>query len=202
MEVRENLTLGLLPERKRDWRTFAASYSLEVVFILLLILVGILWAPNHLQLQSRFTTTELIPTPDFAQPKPVELKQPHPVVAKLLPPTPVALPKLVVPKELRAVPKKVEEAPKVVMNTFQPVNLENSARQPKLLHTGGFEDSATATVKAPIQKVQTGGFGDPNGVSQSKQSSTQTVAKLGGFDLPEGQGTGNGTGGANGIKGT
>ena len=203
MEAWENLTLGLLPERKWDWRTFAASYGLEVVLILLIILAGILWAPNYLQLQKRYTVTEILPTPDLSAPKPVELKQPqHPIVAKLLPPAPVALPKLVVPKELRVVPKKMEEAPKVVMNTFQPVNLESSMRQPKLLHTGGFEDSTTATVKAPIQKVQTGGFGDPNGVAQSKQNSTQTIAKLGGFDLPEGQGTGNGTGGINGTKGT
>jgi TonB family protein len=58
-------------------------------------------------------------------------------------------------------------------------------------------------VNAPVAKVQTGGFGDPNGLpGQGKENAKLTAAKLGGFDLPEGAGTGNGTGGAKGIKGT
>ncbi len=34
--------LGLLPERKWNWRTFAASYGILVGLILLLIIVGIM----------------------------------------------------------------------------------------------------------------------------------------------------------------
>jgi TonB family protein len=37
---------------------------------------------------------------------------------------------------------------------------------------------------------------------EGKQGAKLTAAKLGSFDLPEGAGTGNGTGGAKGIKGT
>jgi len=73
----------------------------------------------------------------------------------------------------------------------------------QVIHTGAFGSSATPTVNAPIQKVQTGGFGDPNGLpGEGKQGAKLTAAKLGSFDLPEGAGTGNGTGGAKGIKGT
>ena len=73
----------------------------------------------------------------------------------------------------------------------------------KVIFTGSFGSSATPTVNAPIQKVQTGGFGDPNGLpGEGKQGAKLTAAKLGSFDLPEGAGTGNGTGGAKGIKGT
>jgi TonB family protein len=72
-----------------------------------------------------------------------------------------------------------------------------------VIHTGQFGSSATPTVNAPIQKVQTGGFGDPNGLpGEGKQGAKLFAAKLGSFDLPEGAGTGNGTGGAKGIKGT
>jgi TonB family protein len=54
-----------------------------------------------------------------------------------------------------------------------------------------------------VQKVQTGGFGDPNGIpGQGKEGAKLTMAKTGAFDLPNGPGTGNGSGGANGIKGT
>jgi TonB family protein len=58
-------------------------------------------------------------------------------------------------------------------------------------------------VNLPIQKVQTGGFGDPNGLpGVGKEGAHLTAAKLGSFDLPQGPGTGNGTGGAKGVKGT
>jgi TonB family protein len=73
----------------------------------------------------------------------------------------------------------------------------------KVIYTGSFGSSATPTVNAPIEKVQTGGFGDPNGLKgEGKPNSKLTAAKLGSFDLPDGAGTGNGTGGAKGIKGT
>jgi TonB family protein len=74
---------------------------------------------------------------------------------------------------------------------------------PRVVLTNTFGSSATPTVNAPVQKVQTGGFGDPNGLpGEGKQGAKLTAAKLGSFDLPEGPGTGNGTGGAKGIKGT
>ncbi len=62
--------------------------------------------------------------------------------------------------------------------------------------------SATPTIaKAPSQ-VQTGGFGDPNGVkSRPTEGRAVNIAQMGSFDLPSGPGTGNGTGGAKGVKG-
>ena len=71
-----------------------------------------------------------------------------------------------------------------------------------VVHTGEFGSSAPVTVNAPIQKVQTGGFGDPNGVpGQGKPNAHLEVASTGSFDLPSGPGKGNGTGGAKGIAG-
>jgi TonB family protein len=114
---------------------------------------------------------------------------------------------LTVPRELRTPREQQQvEAPKVVMNNFQAANLVQTAggaRMARVIHTGEFGSSATPTVNAPIQKVQTGGFGDPNGLpGTGKEGAHLTAAKLGSFDLPQGAGTGNGTGGANGIKGT
>jgi len=56
---------------------------------------------------------------------------------------------------------------------------------------------------AAPQKVQTGGFGDPNGVPAKENSNGKpaTIAQLGSFDLPAGPGYGNGTGGAKGARG-
>jgi TonB family protein len=53
--------------------------------------------------------------------------------------------------------------------------------------------------------VQTGGFGDPNGLKPSENSKpgAKLVASVAGsFDMPAGPGYGNGSGGAKGIKGT
>jgi TonB family protein len=63
--------------------------------------------------------------------------------------------------------------------------------------------AAPATVKAPPDKVQTGGFGDPNGVpGKGDPNHATNVNRQGNPALPGGEGFGNGTGGKNGIAGT
>jgi TonB family protein len=53
-----------------------------------------------------------------------------------------------------------------------------------------------------VQNVQTGGFGDPKGLQGEGKQAKLVAANLGSFDMPEGAGNGNGTGGAKGLKGT
>jgi TonB family protein len=54
-----------------------------------------------------------------------------------------------------------------------------------------------------VNKVQTGGFGDPNGVPGNGDPKKSTnINRLGSPALPGGPGYGNGTGGDKGIKGT
>ena len=130
--------------------------------------------------------------------------------AKLLPREPVfQAPKLIVPHEIRAPkpqPQEIEP-PKVAMNNFAPAVLKpTSGARPVLIHTGEFAGSSvTPTVNAPIEKVQTGGFGDPNGLkpsANSKPNGKLIASAAGSFDMPVGPGQGNGSGGAKGIKGT
>jgi TonB family protein len=93
----------------------------------------------------------------------------------------------------------------VVVNQFAAPQLKMVAetRAPQLVHTGDFGSSATPTLKAAVQQVQTGGFGDPNGLKgEGKQAAKLYAAQAGGFDMPVGPGQGNGTGGAKGLKGT
>lgn len=199
------LQLGLLPERKLSWRTLATSYGLEILLILLLINFGLIY-PQRLQLAQKYHVTELIPLPAL-QPKPFTRRTPPLVHARLLPPPVFSTPKLIVPREVTAQrPPQPEMAPpKVVVNSFAPAVLKESpggARPAQIIHTGEFGSSATPTVNAAIQKVQTGGFGDPNGIPGSgKENANLTMARTGSFDLPPGPGTGNGTGGAKGLKG-
>ena len=54
----------------------------------------------------------------------------------------------------------------------------------------------------PPEQVQTGGFGDPNGVpAKTTQTRAVNIAAAGSFDMPTGPGYGNGTAGANGARG-
>ncbi|MGB9234264.1 MAG: energy transducer TonB [Terriglobales bacterium] len=200
--------LGLLPEKKTDWRTFAASYGIVTALVVLLILLGIL-VPDTLKILPNYHVTELIPLPAL-RPEPLPKAKPLPVHAKLLPPEPVfQTPKLVVPREIHATkpqPQEVE-APKVALNNFAPAVLKPipGGARPVLIHTGDFQGSAvTPTVNAPIQKVQTGGFGDPNGLKpsdNSKPNGKLIASAAGSFDMPVGPGQGNGSGGAKGIRG-
>jgi TonB family protein len=58
-------------------------------------------------------------------------------------------------------------------------------------------------VVAPLNKVQTGGFGDPNGIpGKGDPNKATNVNRLGSPALPGGPGYGNGTGGDKGIRGT
>jgi TonB family protein len=67
---------------------------------------------------------------------------------------------------------------------------------------GGSSVAPTLQNVAP-SKVQTGGFGDPNGVPVNAHGSGRfNVAGAGSFDLPSGAGYGNGTGDAEGARGT
>ena len=204
MRSNETLTLGLLPDKKLDWRKFVLSYGI-VFFLLFALLISHLIWPDRMGLLANFTVTEIIPRPDLVPEKPVIKQQPK--VAKLLPAVKFETPKLIVPREM---PRPKTEEAKIEPPKIQPANFDmpklqpvSGARPERVIATGSFGSSATPTVNAPIQKVQTGGFGDPNGLpGEGKQGAKLTAAKLGSFDLPEGAGTGNGTGGANGIKGT
>ncbi len=200
----QGFQLGILPERKIDRRALATSYTFIVLVTLLLINLGVIF-PDKLTLK-QYRVTELIPLPALKpEPAPVKLKR---VKTKLLPPTPVfEAPKLMVPREVHHTPApEPVEAPKVVMNQFAAPTLKMTAdnARPKLLHTGDFGGSSVApTVSAAVEKVQTGGFGDPNGLKGTGKSNAKLyAAQAGGFDMPVGPGQGNGSGGANGIKGT
>jgi TonB family protein len=63
--------------------------------------------------------------------------------------------------------------------------------------------AAPATVTAPVNKVQTGGFGSTDGIpGKGDPNKATSVNRLGSPALPGGPGYGNGTGGDKGIRGT
>ena len=195
------LTLGLLPEKKRDWRTFLFSYTMCVALVALMLLARLIW-PVSMTTPAKYSVTDVIVRPDLVPEKiEVEVK---PKIARLLPAVKMEAPKLIVPKDLPRQQQAKLEAPKIQPAHFDAPKLEpvSAAMPAKIIHTGEFGSSATPTVNAPIQKVQSGGFGDPNGLNGQARQAKLMSATMGSFDMPEGAGTGNGTGGARGVKGT
>lgn len=131
-----------------------------------------------------------VPVPTRIQPPPLQVQQPQ-RVHRAAPVEEVAQPQLAV-----AAPKFDSK----LLNT-----LPNPKAISKIVATNTFAgSSATPTLeKIAPSKVQTGGFGDPNGVAANAHGSNKSnIAAVGSFDLPAGSGYGNGSGGASGARGT
>ena len=195
------LTLGLLPEEKRDWRTFLFSYTMGVVLVSLMLLARLIW-PVSMTTPAKYSLTDVIVRPDLVPEKIEAISKPK--IARMLPAIKMEAPKLIVPKDLPHQQEAKLEPPKIQPTHFDAPKIEplSAALPAKIIHTGEFGSSATPTVNAQIQKVQTGGFGDPNGLNGQTRPAKLVSANMGSFDMPEGAGTGNGTGGARGMKGT
>jgi len=196
----------LLNERQRDQGPFGLSMVLHIGAVILAILLPlvhpeIVLPQHHYEVVTLYAPQEYKPAPvkvDLPKPKPMLVK---PVLAK-------EFPKVVLPQHKPQVHEV--RAPQVAFNQPRP-ELMPAAKNtlPRLVpsvKTGVLTgSSAPVTVKAPVQKVQTGGFGDDNGVNPSPKSDGKgrvVMARLGSFDLPPGPGYGNGSGGASGVRGT
>lgn len=190
----------------RKWNRMGASLLLHVAALIFLVRLAV-WLPQHVQIMAprHESITLIAPTSE------------RPVIVKPLPPPPPkvlaelrAEPKLIPPPEvvhkMEAPPVKpapAPEPPKISAATPAPVLPKPPVPEKKVVE-GMFDSGSSAkpTIKAPVREVQTGGFGDPNGVAgKSDQERKLTVASVGAFDMPTGPGNGNGAGGSHGKQG-
>lgn len=203
----ESPNLLLLQPTGSRRRPFAVGFFFQIVFLLILVRLAA-YAPKLIKPKVR-QSVELI-APSFDAPK---LPPPPRVIAPRLPkplqqpaPTPEVQPP---PVEAKAEPMKPLPAPPVpvphvAVSNFASVAPPQPLAPPKpAIKTNVFAGSVSRpTIKAPVQQVQTGGFGDPNGF---RGATTQTAAlnapKLGSFGKATGSGDGNGLAGANGRPG-
>ena len=202
------LTLGLLPKAKTRWERFVFSYGVQTLVVAFFVIVAIanpdvLTLPEH---DYHFISLVNTPPPIPQTPQPVR----NFPVAKVAEPVEPVAPRpeaMRVPRELveKKPPVPEEQAPKVTLAASKEVLPDVKPAIPRApVKTNVFStgSSATPTMAAAPQKVQTGGFGDPNGVPASATHGRPvTIAQAGSFDLPTGPGYGNGTGGSHGAKG-
>ena len=203
----QHTPFSLLPDSRPPWKEFVFSMVTQGGAIALLLWIGI-FRPQILTPPARdYHAISLVETPPPVnhQPAPVrEFRVPEPV-AHLDTPLPENL-RLPAPTPKPRVNTEVAEAPKVEIAASKPDIPQTAPAIPRrLVETNVFStgSSATPTLAAAPQKVQTGGFGDPNGVPAKENTNGKpaTIAALGSFDLPAGPGYGNGTGGAKGVRG-
>jgi len=196
-----------LPKWRVPWSDFVFSYGTQAILIAIAIWVPLLH-PEILDPPKRdYHAIELVPTPVPVNHTPQKrLPDPPVVVAKLDPPPdalrlPAPQPKPKPKAEDTTAPevKIADKRPEPVLPTKAPVMPKEGVRT-NVFSTGS---SAPQTTRLAASQVQTGGFGDPNGVPSSLNTgkSPVNIAQAGGFDLPTGPGYGNGTGGAKGARG-
>jgi TonB family protein len=134
-----------------------------------------------------------LPPPPKPKPEPRKIEKPLelPKVAEIKPPELIVKPK--------PVPLITKNLP--IPEPAPPTPAPPPPPKPEV-RTNVFPSESTApTVNLPPRQVQTGGFGDPNGArGEGRPGKVVNVASLGSFDLPTGDGAGNGTGGARGAR--
>jgi TonB family protein len=211
--------LALLPDAKPRWSRIGVSAGLQLGLLLFCLLIPLLY-PDQLKTALRYQTIEIAaPLTEI----PVAPPPPPPKVVRAKTPPPTPKPVVVEPVKLDPKKPHIFEIPKAVQPKIQKVealapemqaHLEaakidttnNGPKRPKddvKLNNMDSGSAAPATVKAAVDKVQTGGFGDPNGMPGKGDAQHATnVNRLGSPALPGGPGYGNGTGGDKGIRGT
>ena len=208
--------LGLLPDAKLSKSALLTSTVFQVALAALVVALPVFF-PLKLVTQIMYevtpiaapdTSVPLPPKPPVVrarvEPTPPPIEQPEPVrVAKLIAPRPLLAPKpkpaVVQPQDAPKLDQPLTEAKFEAPATPEPVRPREPVKT-GMLTTGS---AAPATVNQPIDKVQTGGFGDPHGMpGEGDPNKRATIAHFGSPVLPPGPGYGNGTGGANGTRGT
>jgi TonB family protein len=198
---------SLLPESRKPWTEFVFSVASQSLIIALLLWVGVLHPEVLRPAEHTFRSVELAPTPVPVNHTPQQpLRSQRPVVVALLDPAaalrmPASQPKIkreVVPEvapEVKIAAKKVDPLPPTLAAPVIP----KAPVKTDVFSTGS---SAAQTLAKTPDRVQTGGFGDPNGVpAKASEGKAVNIAQFGSYDLPAGPGNGNGTGGAKGARG-
>jgi TonB family protein len=209
--------LALLPESKPRWDRIGLSAIGQLAILTFLVLVPLIYpekiktalnmevvtlaqpvteipvAPPPPKVKAKVTPPT--PTPPVIEPVKLNPKQPH----IFMQPTKVVQPKVQVVEAKAPDLNPVFEAAKV----DTPTNLPKRPKEDVKIGNLGSGSAAPATVKAPVNQVQTGGFGSTDGIpGKGDPNKSTTVNRQGLPALPGGPGYGNGTGGDKGIRGT
>jgi TonB family protein len=204
---------SLLPKAKTPWTEFVFSTGTQAGLVALVLWLRVVspvvfQAPEHAFRSIRLVDT---PVPVDHTPQPVrELRKPviahEEITAEVAPPVNVLRLPAPQPKTKRLLENVHAPSVTVAPQKMDALAASPSPVIPKVVATNVFStgSSASPTTARPAAQVQTGGFGDPNGIpakATANQTQAVNIAAKGSFDLPSGPGYGNGSGGAKGSRG-
>jgi TonB family protein len=205
--MESQLMFAPLTRPQPRWTSFLIGWGLQAQLVLAVLVLNAMF-PKQMQQAKKYMVTNLVaplePVIKDAQPvnprlavKPV----PQPVIE-----TPTVA-KLVVPRQAREIrePEPDVKAPdiKLTSNTPHLPRLPN-APIAKVVATNTFTTPTNImpTTTKPAAQVQTGGFGDPNGIPATGDGKHGVnIAARGNPSLPMGAGFGDGLGSAKGVAG-
>jgi TonB family protein len=202
----QQLPFSLLPKARTPWTEFVFSTGTQagIVAILLwlrLLAPAIVSSPEHNFRSVRLAST---PAPVNHQTQPLRALPKRVDIANIDPPANV----LHLPTPQPGTAAKIEEptAPKIMIaaSKLEALPVTSVPVIPRVVATNVFStgSSAAPTTMREPEQVQTGGFGDPNGIpAKANSGKAVNIAAAGSFDLPSGAGYGNGSGGAKGARG-
>lgn len=200
--------------RNRRCVSFVYGLLADVLLLELCVVLGVSAAHNvsslsHKHYSITWVRTETPPPP----PKPliehrrqmarVEIPR-VPIPETVAPPVIVPPPRHIDPPKPAPdlVPPLRAPRPTEKLEAFMPAQPAPKVQEPVKTGLFGGGASEKVTTHRPLDQVQTGGFGSPNGLpGHAEGNSAGNVPKLGMFGLPEGPGKGNGTGGTHGTQG-
>jgi len=192
------LTMELFPERKTNYPALLTAFVFQSMLVVALIHFAVI-NPVKVVVAAR----SLVYTPLAGMTEPV---MPQTRIKAFAPPV---MRSLVVSNSspLVRIPVPVAEPPKVEVQAKAPALPTVAVSLPKpAVQVGAFvptTEKPSLPKSTPAAQVQTGGFGDPNGIKgQGDGKSKSTVATVGVFGMSDGPGYGNGTAGAHGRAGT
>jgi TonB family protein len=201
------MTLGLLPEPRTRWGRFVLSYGVQSVVVTFFIITAVLYPEVLVVPVHDYHFASLVSTPPPAPQTPAPVRNLPVPVPEISDPITPRLEAMRVPAELvqKNTPIPEEQAPKVTLaadKELLPDVKPAIPRPPVKTNVFSQGSAATPTIAGAPQKVQTGGFGDPNGVpAADNHGHPITRAQGGSINTSYGAGSGNGTGGSHGARG-
>jgi TonB family protein len=192
----------LLPDRKPQWNRIGVSAAAQLAAVGLLLLAPLIF-PEPIQTALKFEIVELM-QPISQIETPAKTPPPPKIKRKIPPPKPEPVPDPVElnPKQPHVFLITKPKLPKVRTLEARPVDLNPLLTVTEIVLKTSQPAAPKEEVKLPLNKVQTGGFGDPNGLaSAGNPDRAANINRAGSPLLSGGPGYGNGSSGARGISG-
>src|SRR6202521_5307783 len=208
--------LALLPDGEKRWDRIGASAVMQILALTFFVVMPVFFPERMSALKYQVVPLQWIVTevpvapPPPRPPKVARVKAPEPKPveeAKLNPKQQhIFVQQKAFQPQIRQLDVKAPELTKepvfeAKLNT--PINGPKRPKDEVKVNNLGRGSAAPPTVNLAVNKVQTGGFGGPNGLpGKGNPNKTTNINRLGSPALPGGPGYGNGTGGDKGIRGT